>query len=516
MPVNENQLQQLKSWPFEEAKKLLGRKNDKGYILFETGYGPSGLPHIGTFGEVLRTTYVRNAFRQISDIPTRLFCFSDDMDGLRKVPSNIPNQDMVAKYIDFPLTSIPDPFGCCASYGDHNNAKLMEFLDNFGFDYEFKSSTECYKNGEFNEVLLKVLKNAQAILDIMLPSLREERASTYSPILPICQKTGKVLQVKIDEFRPDSGTVVFKDADGDFQEVEVTNGHCKLQWKADWAMRWCVYGVDYEMHGKDLIDSAKLSSKICAALGYERPLLYPYELFLDEDNKKVSKSKGNGITMDDWLKYATRESLANYMYVSPKSGKRLCFSVIPKYVDEYLTNVKRYEEKPNVDNPAWHVHMGQVPAYSFDISFNILLNLASVCNADNEEILWGFLKKYRENLAPESQPYLDTLVKHAVVYYQSFIKPKKNYKIPNDEEKAAITDLYNELLSKKPESSEDLQFTVFEIGKKYYADSLKSWFVLLYEVLLGQEEGPRMGSFISIYGIDNFLNLIREKLNLIF
>lgn len=506
-------LEKVKSWPFEEAKKLLKRKNDKGYILFETGYGPSGLPHIGTFGEVLRTTYVRNAFKQISDIPTRLFCFSDDMDGLRKVPTNVPNQEMLAKYIDCPLTSIPDPFGCCESYGHHNNAKLREFLDKFEFEYEFKSATECYRSGEFNTVLLKILAHFQDILDIMLPSLREERAKSYSPILPICQKTGKVLQVKIEEFKPDAGTVVFKDADNCYQEVPVTDGQCKLQWKADWAMRWCAYGVDYEMHGKDLIDSAKLSSRICKALGYNHPELFPYELFLDEENKKISKSKGNGITIDDWLRYAPRESLANYMFISPKSGKRLCFDVIPKQVDEYLTNVKKYNQSPNMDNIAWHVHMGSVPSREIDISFNILLNLASVCNADNKEILWGFINKYKPELSSEKDSYLADLVEYAVIYYQDFIKPKKNYCIPNAEQRSAMVDLYNTLCNSEAKTADEVQFIIFEVGKKYFASDLKEWFHTLYTVLLGQDEGPRMGSFIEIYGIENFLNLLKEKIN---
>lgn len=504
---------ELKSWPFEEARKILSRKNNKGYILFETGYGPSGLPHIGTFGEVLRTTYVRNALKQLSDIETKLFCFSDDMDGLRKVPTNIPNQEMISNYIDIPLTNIPDPFGCHESYGQHNNSKLREFLDSFGFDYEFKSATECYKSGEFNTILLKVLEHSNDILDIMLPSLREERASTYSPILPICPKTGKVLQVKVEEFRTKDGTVVYKDEDGKFVEVPVTNGHCKLQWKADWAMRWCVYGVDYEMHGKDLIDSAKLAGRICSVIGYKKPELFSYELFLDENNKKISKSKGNGITMDDWLKYAPKESLANYMFLSPKSGKRLCFDVIPKNVDEYLNNLDKYSKDHNMDNPVWHIHFGNVPERDSDISFNILLNLASVCNADNEEILWGFITKYRKDLSSDHNLYLSKLVVHAVKYYQKFIKPNKSYKSPSDIEREALKLLYDALESMDVnDGAEKFQYIVFEVGKKYFASNLKSWFQLLYESLLGQKDGPRMGSFIEIYGLQNFLNLIKEHL----
>jgi lysyl-tRNA synthetase, class I len=293
-----------RAWPFEEARKLLARFNgktpEKGYALFETGYGPSGLPHIGTFGEVVRTTMVRNAFRAMCDIPTRLFAFSDDMDGLRKVPDNIPNAELIRPHLGKPLTSVPDPFGTHESFGHHNNARLRAFLDSFGFEYEFQSATECYHSGRFDKTLLRVLDHYDAVINVILPTLGPERRATYSPFLPIDPGTGIVLQVPIVARDVKAGTVTYRDeATGKLVEVPVTGGHCKLQWKADWAMRWVALEVDYEMAGKDLIDSVKLSSQICRVLGGRPPEGFNYELFLDEKGEKISKSKGNGMTVDE-------------------------------------------------------------------------------------------------------------------------------------------------------------------------------------------------------------------------
>ncbi len=507
-----------KSWPFEEARKLLERKSvkEKGYALFETGYGPSGLPHIGTFGEVARTTYVRRAFECLTGIKTKLFAFSDDRDGLRKVPDNIPNKELVEKYLGFPLTSVADPFGCHNSFGEHNNNKLMEFLDSFGFEYEFQSATDWYKSGRFNDVLLKVLQHHKEILDIMLASLREERAATYSPFLPISPKTGRVLQVNIEEYRVNDGTVVFKDEDGSLAEVPVTDGHCKLQWKVDWAARWTALGVDYEMSGKDLIDSVKLSSKICKILGGTPPEGFNYELFLDEEGKKISKSKGNGLSVDDWLRYAPQESLANFMFASPKSAKKLYFGVIPRQIDDYVANLRNFttqEPSKQVDNPAWHINNGNPPQPESDISYSLLLNLVSVCNTDDKNVLWGFIKKYLPNATPESMPFLDRLAQHAINYYQDFVKNSKNYATPTDVEREALTDLLNELEKLPADTAADaIQTIVFEVGKRHVFTALKDWFGALYRILFGQNDGPRMGTFIALYGIENTKNLIREKL----
>ncbi len=510
-----------KAWPFEEARKLIARTGgkvpEKGYVLFETGYGPSGLPHIGTFGEVARTTMVRHAFATLSDIPTRLFAFSDDMDGLRKVPDNVPNQEMLREHLNKPLTRVPDPFGTHESFGHHNNARLRAFLDGFGFDYEFRSSTECYASGEFDAALLKVLALHDQVRDAVLPTLGPDRRATYSPFLPVCPKTGHVLQVTIDETRPDAGTVIYTDPnDGEKMEVPVTGGACKLQWKADWAMRWYALEVDYEMSGKDLIDSVKLSSKICRILGSRPPENLTYELFLDEKGQKISKSKGNGLTMEEWLAYGPPDSLALFMFQKPKSGKRLYFDVIPRAVDDWLTFLGKYEEEDaarRLENPAWHIHSGKPPREDAHLSFNILLNLAGVANADDKAVLWGFIARYAPKASPETDPILDNLVGHAIRYYQDFVKPNKQYRAPTETERAALEDLVAELekLPKDP-SAEDIQTQVYEVGKRHDFESLRHWFKACYEILLGQDQGPRLGSFIALYGIEETIALIKRAL----
>lgn len=513
---------EAKSWPFEEAKRVIarlqGKKPEKGYVLFETGYGPSGLPHIGTFGEVLRTTMVRNAFTKLSDIPTRLFCFSDDMDGLRKVPDNVPNQAMLTKFLNMPLTKVPDPYEKFESFGHHNNAMLMRFLDSYGFEYEFQSSTDWYKSGRFDPALKLVLQHYDEIMAIMLPTLRDERRATYSPFLPVCLRTGHVLQVPMVERHPERDSVVYKDPEtGQLTEVEVTGGNCKLQWKVDWGMRWFAMGVDYEMSGKDLIDSVKLSSQICRVLGGRAPENLTYELFLDQEGQKISKSKGNGLSIDEWLTYAPQESLSYFMYQSPKKAKRLYFDVIPRAVDEYLQYVSKFAlQAPldQLDNPAWHIHGGgNVPEPESTLSFNILLNLASVVNAEEGSILWGFVKRYLPGVDQSSSPYLAQLIDCAVRYYQDFVKPNKQYRDPTQMEKEALQHLHDELGEVSFESSaEDLQAVVFEVGKQFAFSDLRQWFGTLYEVLLGQSEGPRMGSFIVLYGIAEMRALIQEKL----
>ncbi len=514
-------LNSAKAWPFEEARKILKRlekhPSKKGYALLETGYGPSGLPHIGTFGEVMRTTMVRHAFQQLSDIPTKLYSFSDDMDGFRKVPENLPNQKMLTEHLHKPLTKVPDPFEKYESLGHHNNAKLREFLDHFGFDYDFQSSTEWYTSGRFDETLLKVLENYEKVMGVMLPTLGEERQATYSPFLPLCPSTGKVLHVPMKELRKDEGIVIYEDPETNkLTETPVTGGHCKLQWKIDWAMRWTAFDVDYEMSGKDLIDSVKVSNKICRILGGHPPENLTYELFLDEKGQKISKSKGNGITIDEWLTYAPSESLGYYMYQAPKRAKRLYFDVIPKAMDEYLTHLSKYtEQEPakKIENPVYHLHSGNVPKNDkSQITFALLLNLASVCNADNADILWGFVKKYDETATKETHPLLNTMISNAVAYYQDFIKPKKEYRAASDQECSALNDLVTDLSSAAEHDAQTLQGILYEVGKKHNFDNLRDWFKALYEVLLGQKEGPRMGSFIALYGVDNMIKLIKEKL----
>jgi lysyl-tRNA synthetase class 1 len=510
-----------KSWPFEEARKIVHRTEkhmpNKGYVLFETGYGPSGLPHIGTFGEVVRTVMVQHAFSIISEIPTRLFVFSDDMDGLRKVPENVPNKDMLLKHLEKPLTSVPDPYEQYESFGHHNNAMLRSFLNSFGFQYEFQSATDNYKSGHFNDMLLSVLQHYDEIMETMLPTLRDERRTTYSPFLPICPRTNRVLQVSISKVDASAGTILYKDPDtGRFTEVSVTNGNCKLQWKVDWSGRWSVFNVDYEMYGKDLISSFDLSSKICRILGGVPPESLSYELFLDQEGQKISKSKGNGLTIDEWLRYAPPESLAYYMFQSPRKAKRLYFDVIPKAVDEYVGMLVEFGQQNashKVDNPVFHIHNGNPPSAQNVLSFNILLNLAAVCGADNDAVMWGFVQKYIPHASVEDDILLGSLIHYAVVYYHDFIKPKLQYRKPSDLEKDALLDLCSELQKIDNLASPDkIQNVVFEIGKKYKFENLRQWFQSLYEVLLGNSDGPRIGSFIALYGIDNMCKLIDDKI----
>ena len=520
MPSERDLALKAKAWPFQEARKLLertgGRTPEKDYVLFETGYGPSGLPHIGTFGEVVRTTMVRQAFARLTDIPTRLITFSDDMDGLRKVPANVPNQEMMAQHLGKPLTAIPDPFGTHESYGHHNNARLEAFLDAFGLDYEFQSATECYQSGRFDATLLKVLAHYDEITGVILPTLGEERRATYSPFLPICPKTGRVLQAPVIARDVDAGTIAYRDEGGKTQEVPVTGGRCKLQWRVDWALRWAALGVDYEMSGKDLIDSVKLSSRICRILGATPPEGFTYELFLDENGEKISKSKGNGIAVEEWLGYAPWESLSLYMYRQPRRAKRLYFDVIPRHVDDYLSELAKLPEQDpaeRLENPVWHIHDGAPAAKSVPVSFGLLLNLASASSTEDEAVLWGFISRHAPGATPQADPLLDRLVGHALAYYRDFVKPKKRYRAPSETEKAALKELA-EVLETLPADAEAeaIQFELYEVGKRHPFPDLKTWFQALYEILLGTSRGPRMGSFIALYGIPETVALIRRAL----
>jgi lysyl-tRNA synthetase class 1 len=508
------------AWPFQEARRLVERYRQappaKGFVLFETGYGPSGLPHVGTFAEVARTTMIRRAFRELSDLPSKLVAFSDDMDGLRKVPDNVPNREAMAEFIGLPLTQVPDPFGTHASFGEHNNARLRAFLDSFGFEYEFLSSTECYKSGRFDAMLRLMLQRYDAVNAIMLPTLGPERRATYSPFLPVCPRTGRVLYVPIEQRNVEAGTIVYKDEDGKLVEVPVTGGHCKLQWKPDWAMRWAALEVDYEISGKDLIDSVKASTRIVEVLGKEPPLGFTYELFLDANGEKISKSRGNGLTIEEWLRYASPESLSLFMYREPKRAKRLHFDVIPRQMDDYLTHLAQYQgEEPakRLQNPAWHIHAGQPPQQHVPITFGVLLNLAAVCHSEDKAVLWGFISRYVPGARPEDYPILDRLVGYAIAYYRDFVKPTNRYRAPDATEQAALTELADRLAQMPADAdAEALQNEVYEIGKRYPFANLRDWFKGIYEVLFGQSQGPRMGSFIALYGREETVQLIRQAL----
>jgi lysyl-tRNA synthetase class 1 len=515
--MNEQAPNQL-SWPFREAERVAERlaATGKKSALFETGYGPSGLPHIGTFGEVARTTWVRNAFTDLTGMPSRLLAFSDDMDGLRKVPDNVPNKDMLKRFIGRPLSQVPDPFGTHASFGAHNNARLRAFLDSFGFDYEFASSTEYYFSGRFDDALLRVLANHEKIIEIIRPTLGPERRATYSPILPIHPRTGVVMQVPIERVDVDSGTVTWSDPEtGTRYETDVTGGSAKLQWKADWAMRWYALDVDYEMSGKDLIDSVKLSSAIVRALGKEPPVCLTYELFLDDQGQKISKSKGNGLSVEQWLTYAPPESLSQFMYHAPQRAKRLFFDVIPRAADDYINNVATLRETNDPHaNPAWHIHGGKVPADAGSpIGFAMLLNLASVINADSPEMLWGFIRAYLPDATPENAPFLARLVDYALAYYRDFVAAKKKFRPATPVERAALQDLAASLAELPAgTSAEEIQNLVYAVGKRHPFSPLKAWFDCLYQVLLGQTEGPRFGGFIALYGISRTIALIETSL----
>ncbi len=509
-----------KAWPFEEAAKVAARLDGSGKAsaLFETGYGPSGLPHIGTFGEVARTTWVRRAFTVLTGRPSRLMAFSDDMDGLRKVPDNVPNREMLAGFLGQPLTRVPDPFGTHESFGAHNNARLRAFLDGFGFDYEFASSTEYYAAGRFDAALRTVAERHEAIVATILPTLGPERRETYSPFLPLHPRTGRVMQVRIDRVDADVGTVFWQDPDsGERFETPVVGGACKLQWKADWAMRWHALDVDYEMSGKDLIDSVRLSGRVCEVLGSEPPVGFTYELFLDEHHQKISKSKGNGLSVEQWLAYAPPESLAQFMYNQPQRAKRLFFDVIPRAVDEFIANAAKLpvqDEAAHHTNPAWHILGQREGGIASPVPFGMLLNLASVVNADTPDMLWGFLRRYSPDAAPGNSPFFDTLVGHAVRYYQDFVRPAKQFRAPAAVERAALDDLAGALRRLPPgQAPEAVQDVVYEVGKRHPFPALKDWFACLYQVLLGQAEGPRFGGFVALYGVAETIRLIEDRLS---
>ncbi|MDK9696424.1 MAG: lysine--tRNA ligase [Siculibacillus sp.] len=521
-----------KAWPFEEARKIVARlsKKPKDVVLFETGYGPSGLPHIGTFGEVARTTMVRHAFRILTkdEVPTRLLCFSDDMDGMRKVPDNVPNQELLRANLGKPLTVVPDPFEQFESFGHHNNAMLRRFLDAFGFDYEFASASDYYARGVLDEKLRVMLERYDEVMAIMLPTLREERRKTYAPFLPVHPETGVVMQVPVEERDPSKGTIVWTDPDtGKRHETSIYSGGCKAQWKPDWALRWAALDVDYEMSGKDHIDNVKTSGKICRVLGGQPPEGFNYELFLDDKGQKISKSKGNGLTIDEWLTYASPESLALFMYREPKVAKKLYFDVIPRNVDDYYQFLDAYErqsDEQKLGNPVWHIHSGEPPKKHMPASFSMLMNLVSASNAEDRDVLWGFIRRVAPGVTPQNTPELDRLVGYAIRYFHDFVKPTKVFRAPEEAERAALAALDAALVA-LPEGAdaEAIQSVVFDVGRSHFPDPAKKgpdggpgvslgFFASLYQILLGQEKGPRFGSFVALYGVTETRALIAAAL----
>ncbi|MDA9150000.1 lysine--tRNA ligase [Candidatus Pelagibacter sp.] len=518
--IEKDNLDKTNAWPFVEAKKLLRERKSfiskKGKIILQTGYGPSGLPHIGTFGEVARTSMMVNALKQLTDTPTEIITFSDDMDGLRKVPENVPNQELLNKNLHKPLTQVPDPFKKFSSFGEHNNEMLKDFLNKFNFEYKFQSSSVLYKGGFFNPTLQIILENYQGIMDIILPTLGKERQKTYSPFLPICPDTGKVLEIPVLEILKEKSKIIF-DNNGKKLEVSILDGNCKLQWKVDWAMRWYALDIDFEMYGKDLIESAILSSRIVKLIGKTNPSGFAYELFLDEKGEKISKSKGNGITIDQWLEYASPESLSLYMYQNPKRAKKLYKEIVPKTVDEYLDFVEKAKNQNELQllmNPVWHVHNGLIPKEDTIMSFSMLLNLVEASNADSKELLWKFVKKYKKDISEKDHIIFDNLIGYAIKYFNDVIKLQKKYKKPDSNEKIALEALVKNLDDCNDAMlPEDIQTLIYSTGKENgYSENLRDWFKLIYEVVFGDENGPRMGFFISFFGVNETKKLITEKI----
>jgi len=518
--IEKTNLDQTKAWPFVEAKKILREKKTsiekKGKITLQTGYGPSGLPHIGTFGEVARTSMIVNALNHLTNLPKEIITFSDDMDGLRKIPNNVPNQEILNQNLHKPLTSVPDPFKKYNSFGEHNNEMLKNFLNKFKFKYNFKSSTSLYKSGFFNSALQIVLENYQGIVDIIIPTLGKERQKTYSPFLPICPETGIVLEIPVLEILKDKSKIIF-DNNGKKLETSILDGNCKLQWKVDWAMRWYALDVDFEMYGKDLIESAILSSKIIKLMGKNNPSGFAYELFLDEKGEKISKSKGNGITIDQWLEYASPESLSLFMYQNPKRAKKLYKEIVPKAVDEYLDFIEKGKTQNELQllmNPVWHVHNGKMPKEKIIMTFSMLLNLVETSNADTKELLWKFVKKYNKNIVENEHSTFDNLISYAIKYFNDVIKLRKQYKKPNEDEKKALEALIKTLENCNDKMApEDIQTQIYSVGKENgYKENLRDWFKLIYEVVFGFENGPRMGFFISFFGVNETKQLIKDKI----
>ena len=508
------------AWPFVEAKKILRERkkfiDQKGKIVLQTGYGPSGLPHIGTFGEVARTAMLVNALNHITDLPKEIITFSDDMDGLRKIPDNVPNKGQLVQSLHKPLTNVPDPFGKFKSFGEHNNEMLKNFLNKFNFNYTFKSSTELYKSGFFNSTLQLILENYQGIMDIIIPTIGKERQKTYSPFLPICPETGVVLEIPVLEINKENSKIIF-DNNGKKLEQSILDGNCKLQWKVDWAMRWYALDVDFEMYGKDLIESAILSTKIIKLLGKNNPSGFSYELFLDEKGEKISKSKGNGITIDEWLEYASPESLSLFMYQNPKRAKKLYREIVPKAVDEYLEFIEKSKTQNELQllmNPVWHVHNGKMPKEEMVMSFSMLLNLVETSNANSKDLLWKFVKKYKINILEKNYPIFDKLVGYAIKYFNDVIKQNKKYKKPNEIEKKALEALIKVLENCNDQMQpEEIQTKIYSVGKENgYSENLRDWFKLIYEVVFGDENGPRMGFFISFFGVNETKQLIKNKI----
>ena len=519
-------VKKLKSWPFKEAERIIKareRTQANGPALFQTGFGPSGLPHIGTFAEVARTTWVRRAFEYLSGEETRLYAFCDDQDGLRKVPDNLPNQEMLQANLGKPLCDIPDPYGCCESFSHHMIGNLERFLDTFEFDYTLKRSSDAYRSGEFNNGLAILLDKVEDVLDIILPTMKEENRAAWSPFFPRCETCGRVNTTRVTAYNKSEKTIDYT-CDIDLGNVagcghagtsSVLGGASKMGWKIDWALRWYCYGVDYEMYGKDLIPSAELSAKIVRLMGGRPPQGLFYELFLDEMGEKISKSKGNGVSIEQWLEYAPIDSLAHFIFREPRQAKKLFFNMIPKTMDEYLDHLRKYpsvadEKKP--DTPLWHIHNRgrQVPSYNSSINFSTVNNLVSALGNPTRDLLISYLARYDEK-STTYPDVIDGLIEKGLKFYEDHILPTKQYRTPTATERPLFEQLAETLksLGIEEKTEKELQGLVFDIARDNDTDP-KTFFAAIYQVLLGQERGPRFGTFAKLVGIERVLSLIEE------
>jgi lysyl-tRNA synthetase class 1 len=526
--MNEKQGSSYKSWPFKEAERITraaGRGAGPGGAVFQTGFGPSGLPHIGTFAEVARTTWVRRAYERLTDgAPTRLVAFSDDLDGLRKVPDNLPNGEMLARHLGKPLSDIPDPYGCCESFSGHMIGRLREFLDTFGFDYELRSASDAYRRGDFNEGLAILLERVEAVLEIILPTLKEENRKGWSPFFPKCEACGRIYTTRVTEYRKDRLEIGYA-CDAPFGAVtgcghrgvtSVLDGGAKMGWKVDWALRWFAYGVSYEMYGKDLIPSAELSAKIVEVMGGRPPCGFFYEMFLDEQGDKISKSRGNGVSVEEWLRYAPVESLAYFIFRDPRQAKKLYVDMIPRAMDEYLDHLRRWPELPEdkrPDAPLWHIHdRGRtVPAYGSSINFTLVNNLVSALGSPDSALMREFLVRYDDKAAGYPD-VIDSLVEKGMAFYRDRILPNKRYREATGEERALFARLGDRLGGPDVAGMDEkgLQSLVFDIAREGGVEP-KEFFAAIYSVLLGQEQGPRFGTFAKMVGAGRVVELIAER-----
>ena len=512
-------------WPFKEAAQIVKLRKPRSDrpVLFETGFGPSGLPHIGTFAEVARTSWVRNAFEEVTGLDTRLMTFSDDMDGLRKVPLNFPNQRMLKEHLGRPLCTIPDPFSESDCFSGYMNNKLRDFLDTYQFNYEFKSSSVSYKGGDFDQGLAILLEKVQDVHSIVAPTLGEEKRDSWSPFLPICPSCGSVYSTRVTEYFPSRGEIGFvcDGNGGDFAgcgaegEVSIFSGNVKVGWKMDWALRWYTYEVDYEMYGKDLIESAKLSGRIVRLMGKHPPVGMNYELFLDEEGKKISKSVGKGLTVDTWVEYAPIESLLYYIFQNPRRARRLYWDVVPKCVDDYLDALRKYptiEPEKSPEQALWHIYGrgNSVPSYGAQVNFSMVGNLISALGTDAPDLLVEYLNRY-DKKSDDYPVVIKELIRKGMNYYRDFILPKKQYRTPLASEADQLRQLLFALEGADFLNEEELQAIPFELARKNNIDP-KLFFQMFYEIVLGQQRGPRFGSFAKMLGLEHIQQMLNKRI----